>query len=185
MKLDTKAAETRTIRFEDLQTGDIVHTGDIITISSSKMENGGNKLSLACNKPNGGELCYNLGHKENTDGAEMSVEVGSVTHEGRTYTAFKLHHKVDDTHFALFDFIVENETETGTETEKQNSIQSHACSYQWITTIDPTTGADGLEEYKCVLWSRTGIPSDSCKCGSSQRLLWKSQGCAGKWNGHL
>ncbi len=106
MRLDTKAAETRTIRFEDLQTGDIVHTGDIITISSSKMENGGNKLLLACNKPNGGELCYNLGHKENTDGAELAVEVGSVTHEGRTYTAFKLHHKADNTHFAFLNLLL-------------------------------------------------------------------------------
>ena len=30
MKLDTKAAGMRTIRFEDLRNGDIVHTGDII-----------------------------------------------------------------------------------------------------------------------------------------------------------
>ena len=144
MRLDTKAAETRTIRFEDLRNGDIVHTGDIITISES--QNVGNKLSLACNKPNGGELCYNLGYKENTDGAGLSVEVCSVTHEGRTYTAFRLHHKVDDTHFALFDFIVENETEN----EKPDSNPSHTCNFQWVTTIDPTTGADGLEEYKCV-----------------------------------
>ena len=138
MKLDTKAAGTRTIRFEDLQNGDIVHTGDIITISES--QSGKNKLSLACNKPNGGETCYNLGYVENTDGAGLSVEVRSVTHEGRTYTAFRLHHKVDDTHFALFDFIVENEA----------ANPSHTCNFQWVTTIDPQAGADGLEEYKCV-----------------------------------
>ena len=144
MKLDTKAAGTRTIRFEDLQNGDIVHTGDIITISGS--QNGKNKLSLACNKPNGGETCYNLGYEENTDGAGLSVEVRSVTHEGRTYTAFRLHHKVDDTHFALFDFIVENEAEN----EKPGSNPSHTCNFQWVTTIDPQAGADGLEEYKCV-----------------------------------
>ena len=104
MKLDTKAAGTRTIRFEDLQNGDIVHTGDIITISES--QSGKNKLSLACNKPNDGVRCYNLGYGENTDGAGLSVEVRSVTHEGRTYTAFRLQSKVDNTHLALFDMIV-------------------------------------------------------------------------------
>ena len=140
MKLDTKAAGTRTIHFEDLQNGDIVHTGDIITISES--QNGGNILSLACNKPNGGETCYNLGYKENTDGAGLSVEVRSVTHEGRTYTAFRLHHKADDTHFAFFEFIEENESET--------KNLNHTCNFQWVTTIDPQAGADGLEEYKCV-----------------------------------
>ena len=27
---------------------------------------------------------------------------------------------------------------------------SHECNFQWGTTLDPTTGADGLEEYKCA-----------------------------------
>ena len=27
---------------------------------------------------------------------------------------------------------------------------SHTCNFQWITTIDPEVGMDGLEEYKCV-----------------------------------
>ena len=141
IKLDTKAAEKRTIRFEDLQNGDIVHTGDIITVSS-KMADGKNLLSLACKKPNGGERDYFLGYTKDDSKAELSVEVGSVTHEGKTYTAFRLHHKWDPTHFAFFEFIEENESET--------KNLNHTCNFQWTTTIDPSVGADGLEEYKCV-----------------------------------
>ena len=146
MKLDVKAANT--IRFEDLQVGTIVHTGDTITISA--VSNGGNKLSLACNKPGGGESCYDLGYVENTDGAELSVEVGSVTHNGKIYTAFKLHHKVDETHFALFEFTVENETDSDVAIGNTSMKNEHVCNFEWVTTIDPTTGADGLEEYKCA-----------------------------------
>ena len=29
-------------------------------------------------------------------------------------------------------------------------IPSHTCNFQWVTTIDPEVGKDGLEEYKCV-----------------------------------
>ena len=32
----------------------------------------------------------------------------------------------------------------------QNTPNSHTCNFEWVTTIDPTTGADGLEEYKCA-----------------------------------
>lgn len=137
-KVDVKAAETRTIRFEDLKEGDIVHTGDIITISAS--QDGKNSLSLACDKPDSGQLCYDLGNKDNYTGDELSVTVLSVTHEGRTYTTFKMSHKVDDSHFAFFKFIDEN-TEAVTSTDKSKSgvteVSNHTCSFQWVTTIDP------------------------------------------------
>ena len=29
-------------------------------------------------------------------------------------------------------------------------VSSHECSFQWITTVEPQPGVDGLEEYKCV-----------------------------------
>ncbi len=35
-------------------------------------------------------------------------------------------------------------------TETPAATESHTCNFQWTTTIDPTTGADGLEEYKCA-----------------------------------
>lgn len=41
---------------------------------------------------------------------------------------------------------------TGT-TQPANNTESkprHICSFEWVITLDPTTGADGLEEYKCT-----------------------------------
>ena len=41
---------------------------------------------------------------------------------------------------------------TGT-TQSANNTESkprHVCSFEWVITLDPTTGADGLEEYKCT-----------------------------------
>ena len=142
MKLDVKAANT--IRFEDLQVGSIVHTGDTITID------GRNELSLACKNPDGGETDYLLGYVDNTDGSAWSVKVRSVTHNGKTYTAFKLHHKVDETHFAFFEFTVENETDNDVTIGNTSMKNEHVCNFEWVTTIDPTIGADGLEQYKCT-----------------------------------
>ena len=30
------------------------------------------------------------------------------------------------------------------------SKPKHTCNFEWVITLDPTTGADGLEEYKCT-----------------------------------
>lgn len=41
---------------------------------------------------------------------------------------------------------------TGT-TQPANNSESkprHTCNFEWVITLDPTTGADGLEEYKCT-----------------------------------
>ena len=29
-------------------------------------------------------------------------------------------------------------------------VPSHECNFQWITTVEPQPGVDGLEEYKCI-----------------------------------
>ena len=31
-----------------------------------------------------------------------------------------------------------------------SSTPSHECNFQWVTTVEPQPGVDGLEEYKCV-----------------------------------
>ena len=30
-------------------------------------------------------------------------------------------------------------------------VPSHECNFQWVTTVEPQPGVDGLEEYKCVI----------------------------------
>ena len=39
---------------------------------------------------------------------------------------------------------------TSTSSPKSNNVAKHICSFEWVITLDPTTGADGLEEYKCT-----------------------------------
>ena len=31
-----------------------------------------------------------------------------------------------------------------------DNVTKHICSFEWVIAFDPTTGADGLEEYKCT-----------------------------------
>lgn len=31
-----------------------------------------------------------------------------------------------------------------------NDVTRHTCNFEWVITVDPTTGGDGLEEYMCT-----------------------------------
>ena len=33
---------------------------------------------------------------------------------------------------------------------ESSAAPSHECSFQWVTTVEPQPGIDGLEEYKCM-----------------------------------
>ena len=33
---------------------------------------------------------------------------------------------------------------------ESTSTPSHECNFQWVTTVEPQPGVDGLEEYKCI-----------------------------------
>lgn len=33
---------------------------------------------------------------------------------------------------------------------ESSAASSHECSFQWVTTVEPQPGIDGLEEYKCM-----------------------------------
>ena len=39
---------------------------------------------------------------------------------------------------------------SGIGSEAAPSAPSHECNFQWVTTVEPQPGVDGLEEYKCV-----------------------------------
>ena len=54
---------------------------------------------------------------------------------------------VDESEAVPTEVVSGNEFQSGVRVVE---IPSHSCNFQWTTTIDPTTGADGLEEYKCV-----------------------------------
>lgn len=46
--------------------------------------------------------------------------------------------------------IVPGNTGTTQPADNTESKPGHVCSFEWVITLDPTTGADGLEEYKCT-----------------------------------
>lgn len=46
--------------------------------------------------------------------------------------------------------IVPGNTGTTQPADNTESKPRHICSFEWVITLDPTTGADGLEEYKCT-----------------------------------
>ena len=46
--------------------------------------------------------------------------------------------------------IVPGNTGTTQPADNTESKPGHICSFEWVITLDPTTGADGLEEYKCT-----------------------------------
>lgn len=41
-------------------------------------------------------------------------------------------------------------TQPANDSNDSESKPRHICSFEWVITVDPTTGADGLEEYKCT-----------------------------------
>lgn len=46
--------------------------------------------------------------------------------------------------------VVPGNTGTTQPADNTESKPRHICSFEWVITLDPTTGADGLEEYKCT-----------------------------------
>lgn len=46
--------------------------------------------------------------------------------------------------------VVPENTGTTQLADNTESKPRHICSFEWVIALDPTTGADGLEEYKCT-----------------------------------
>ena len=46
--------------------------------------------------------------------------------------------------------VVHGNTGTTQPADNTESEPRHVCSFEWVIALDPTTGADGLEEYKCT-----------------------------------
>ena len=39
---------------------------------------------------------------------------------------------------------------TSAASTESSATPSHECNFQWVTTVEPQPGVDGLEEYKCI-----------------------------------
>ncbi len=163
MKLDARAAD----KYADtLQDHDIVKEGDYIVFPAPSQ---GKKNKIYCYF-NGPGLEDSLTGVENIRGIEVEneykVEVknGYCVKNGKTYNHYGVNNilinrNVDgvETWYHVVFYATDQYTEeiASSENSKSNNSEqstpnSHICDFQWITKVDPTTGADGLEEYKCT-----------------------------------
>ena len=151
MKLDAEAREGKVYQFENLTNGMVLYAGDIIEIKADilKIKDTSKNIEieieerrqvplskdryryiLPIHTQNGesyNTYCINL--KPNQSILDVGHPLGTTIPVSLSVTTFE---------------------KENAETPAPVTSESHTCNFQWVTTIDPTTGADGLEEYKCV-----------------------------------
>ncbi len=150
MKLDVRAAETRKINLYDylkdkseawIYYDNITYEDKIIFKSPTyEVRLDGIRLPDGTCQPGGiilpdGIPCIFTDILEKGKFYKLSVKI-TVNENQTTYKAY-----------LYFD---ENKQQEIASASEEKADISHTCNFEWITTIDPTTGADGLEQYKCA-----------------------------------
>ena len=150
MKMDVEAAETKKINLYDylkdkseawIYYDNITYEDKIIFKSPTyEVRLDGIRLPDGTCLPRGpllpdGEPCIFTNILEKGKFYKLSVKI-TVNENHTTYKAY-----------LYFD---ENKPQEIDNASEKKADTSHTCNFEWITTIDPTTEADGLEEYKCA-----------------------------------
>ena len=149
VKLDVRAAEY--IIGNNLVNGQIVNEGDTI-IFPAPSQGKENWVEYTFFAPS---ETKELEHKITN---QSILYVPKITDGGITYNRYKVEYfsdkgeaaSVDMSYWVTLVAIGDEEEVIPAEKSNQNTPHSHTCNFEWITTIDPTTGEDGLEEYKCA-----------------------------------
>ena len=154
MKLDVKAASEYTAG-ETLHVGDFVKAGDTVIIPAPSDYNE-HYLNVYYYKPGykSPDPADVLGYTNK----QVKTIVPSLSYNDKEYTYYKVvrcelckDKNNKWTWYIHFLPVDEEEVISATSTDKINlETQGHTCNFQWVTTIDPEVGMDGLEEYKCV-----------------------------------
>ena len=162
MKIDARAATTYTVGV-NLKEGQTVNAGDTIIFPVPSQ---GNIYSISyllmdptMNKKIEGWTLENINY-------EMAVTVENPKSSSIAYDRYKVYaYYFIDNIYVVQLVAIENEEITSPEksdpntTNQSNTSQStngqttpntHTCNFEWVIAFDPTTGADGLEEYKCT-----------------------------------
>lgn len=157
MKLDAEAAGT-TYSFSGLEAGKVLYDGDKIEIKDQDLKGGHPAFNIYIQRENNSSPKWAAGG--NISGEKL-FNIVQLSYEGKTYSKFKLiksEYEFDNSMlidtFNLYLTPLEDD-KNGASSESDSaasssSTPSHTCSFQWVTTIDPEVGKDGLEEYKCV-----------------------------------
>ena len=161
MKLDVKAGNFW--NYSELKVGYKLLEGDTITFEAKGI--GDTNLSqmrmrIEVQWKNSNDPVLMIG---NTVGSSSwSLSIKEMEHNGNKYSEFvikKLTYGVVPEEYTEFYTVTltpvgEDGNDTSSESEgaasSPASTPSHTCNFQWVTTIDSSAGADGLEEYKCV-----------------------------------
>ena len=152
MKLDVRAKD---MIADNIQPGDIVKAGDNI-IFPKPVNGAKNVISLHFSENGVVGASVDLYSYVAMDKLVRTVPTLEVSN--KTYQFFKIvNYRVTERDDGGKEYYIEGfatdeymEETALTGKSKQSTSNSHSCNFQWITTIDPTTGADGLEEYKCA-----------------------------------
>lgn len=157
MKLDAEATGT-TYSFSGLEAGKVLYDGDKIEIKDQDLKGGNPAFNIYIQRENNSSPKWAAGG--NISGEKL-FNIVQLSYEGKTYSKFKLiksEYEFDNSMlidtFNLYLTPLEDD-KNGASSESDSaasssSTPSHTCSFQWVTTIDPEVGKDGLEEYKCV-----------------------------------
>ena len=152
MKLDVRAATTYTAG-KNLQLGTSVKYGDKIVVPAPK--SGDHSVSVVISNPEGvGTYWQNM--TQFTD-KQLEDSVPASTWKNKRYTNYVVvtcdyYENEVNTIISKGWMIVLRMVDESEAVPAVGAVESsnHTCNFEWTTTIDPTTGADGLEEYKCV-----------------------------------
>lgn len=163
MKLDAEAAGTM-YSFDDLQVGKELYFGDPINFESKELDNPQMRLMSIVIR------IYWSSDEFDFDGIYSSGElpkdrkpsytIPTRSHD-KIYSKYKIIKSSREPDYIMGEevFVIYltplEDDKNGTLSESDSaasssSIPSHTCNFQWVTTIDPEVGMDGLEEYKCV-----------------------------------
>lgn len=152
MKLDAEAREGKVYKIEDLKDGTVLYNGDVIEVpQTSFIEKKGFMIRYGNGSRN---ITEKTTHKEPDGKIRYRYVLPILNIEGKFYNTFLVNWGKEAAstyaNSAICVILSQTTFEEKEETPAPVISDSHTCNFQWITTIDPEVGMDGLEEYKCV-----------------------------------
>ena len=152
MKLDVRAANTYTAGI-DLIQGQFVKAKDKIVVPEPK--SGKHGVAVVISDPSGRGYDWQSMCSEYTN-QRLEGLVPPSTWENKQYNNYVVekccYEEVPGILKSMRWIIILKAVDESEAVPTVGAVEpsSHTCNFQWVTTIDPEVGVDGLEEYKCV-----------------------------------
>ena len=151
MKLDAEAREGKVYKIEDLKDGTVLYNGDVIEVPQTLDTE---KVFIIRYGNGSRKITEKTTHKEPDGKIRYRYVLPILNIEGKFYNTFLVNWGKEAAstyaNSAICVILSQTTFEEKEETPAPVISDSHTCNFQWITTIDPEVGMDGLEEYKCV-----------------------------------